>query len=217
MSDQWYLTRDGKEYGPYSVDHVLRLAELGRLQPTDLVRKEGMTAGVPASQIKRLYPDAVAAVDSPPDGPAGPTAVASATATVATGSPETLTHRPNTAEEHLPPAEDVPPASSPTDSAGPMLPAEPSPASGNRLLSASKAPPSSASQPKKHLRRAVAVSGAIIMGQDGTTVKFRKKCTKCGYEDSARSTLIIGVGQMRTQFFCRKCRKQREVTLQGMG
>jgi hypothetical protein len=63
--------------------------------------------------------------------------------------------------------------------------------------------------------RAVALKGAIIMGQDGVTVNYRKKCTKCGYEDQARQRMAIHNGVTRTHFFCPKCKRGRPVEIQG--
>jgi hypothetical protein len=63
--------------------------------------------------------------------------------------------------------------------------------------------------------RAVAGKGAIIVGQDGTTVKFRKKCTTCGHEDSSWKTIPITRGTTRVTFFCPKCRKQRQAEING--
>jgi len=64
-------------------------------------------------------------------------------------------------------------------------------------------------------RRAVAGKGAMIVGQDGTTVKFRKKCTECGHEDSSWKTMPITRGTTRVTFFCPKCRKQRHAEVHG--
>jgi hypothetical protein len=58
--------------------------------------------------------------------------------------------------------------------------------------------------------------GALIVGQDGTTVKFRKKCTTCGYEDGTRNLLKITNGVTRVGFYCPKCHKRREVEVQGI-
>jgi hypothetical protein len=63
--------------------------------------------------------------------------------------------------------------------------------------------------------RAVAGKGAVLVGQDGTTVKFRKKCTTCGYEDSSWKTIPIPRGSVRVVFYCPKCRKQRQVEIHG--
>jgi hypothetical protein len=64
-------------------------------------------------------------------------------------------------------------------------------------------------------RRAVAGRGAVIISQDGHTVYYKKKCFQCGTEDGCRSCTPINNGIMRNHFFCPKCRKQREVHLQG--
>ena len=63
--------------------------------------------------------------------------------------------------------------------------------------------------------RAVAGIGAVIVGQDGKNVKFRKKCTTCGFEDSSWKTLPITRGTTRMNFYCPKCRKQRQVEVHG--
>ncbi|HYT88290.1 MAG TPA: hypothetical protein VEL76_06190 [Gemmataceae bacterium] len=54
------------------------------------------------------------------------------------------------------------------------------------------------------------------MSQDGVTVYFLKKCSTCGFEDVCRSNMRIGHGVTRVHFFCPKCRKNREVQIQGM-
>jgi len=64
-----------------------------------------------------------------------------------------------------------------------------------------------ASSASKTTRRAVAGKGALIVGQDGTTVKYRKKCTTCGHEDSSYQSLPLTRGMTRVSFFCPKCRK----------
>jgi hypothetical protein len=54
------------------------------------------------------------------------------------------------------------------------------------------------------------------MSQDGVTVYYVKKCSECGFEDACRSNMLIGNGVTRAHFFCPKCRKNREVQIQGM-
>jgi len=73
----------------------------------------------------------------------------------------------------------------------------------------------SAYHPPTGRARAVAGKGAVIVGQDGTTVKFRKKCTECGHEDSSWKTMPITRGTTRVAFFCPKCHKQRHVEVHG--
>ena len=63
--------------------------------------------------------------------------------------------------------------------------------------------------------RAVAGPGASIVGQDGTTVRFRMKCTTCGREDNSSQTRAITRGTIRVGFFCAKCKKRRTAELNG--
>jgi hypothetical protein len=55
MSEQWYYNHQGHEVGPLASNELRRLASLGILKPEELVRKEGMTSGRPASQIRGLF------------------------------------------------------------------------------------------------------------------------------------------------------------------
>ncbi|HVK07694.1 MAG TPA: DUF4339 domain-containing protein [Gemmataceae bacterium] len=71
------------------------------------------------------------------------------------------------------------------------------------------------SQPPPGRARATAGKGAVIVGQDGKSVKFRKKCTTCGHEDSSWKTIPIPRGSTRVAFYCPKCRKPRQVEIYG--
>ena len=64
-------------------------------------------------------------------------------------------------------------------------------------------------------RTVTAGKGAIIMGQDGTQVKFKKQCSTCQHIDSSSATMKITGGSMKASFFCPNCRKRREVELRG--
>lgn len=64
--------------------------------------------------------------------------------------------------------------------------------------------------------RATAGKGAVIMSQDGKTVKYRGKCTTCGREDSSYKSIPIPRGTIRAGFFCTKCRKRRDVEIHGI-
>jgi hypothetical protein len=69
-------------------------------------------------------------------------------------------------------------------------------------------------QPKP--ARAEAVWGAVLLGQDGRTVEYRKKCTACAYEEwGARSTMPIRGGLTTVEFFCPRCRKVRRAEIRG--
>lgn len=63
--------------------------------------------------------------------------------------------------------------------------------------------------------RATAGPGASIVGQDGTTVRFRMKCTTCGKEDNSSQTRAITRGTIRVGFFCSKCKKRRTAEING--
>jgi len=65
-------------------------------------------------------------------------------------------------------------------------------------------------------KRIVSIRGGVLMGQDGVSAQFRKKCTTCGWEDSCRSNVVIRTGSNRISFYCRKCRKARSVEMQGI-
>jgi hypothetical protein len=77
--------------------------------------------------------------------------------------------------------------------------------------------PCPAKAPPAKKKRAVRAKGAIIVGQDGSTVRFRKKCTVCGFEDTSCKRIPIRDGLMRENFFCPTCRKRRDVEIHGTG
>jgi hypothetical protein len=47
-------------------------------------------------------------------------------------------------------------------------------------------------------------------------VRFRKKCSKCGRQDTSVTTMQIQPGCSRANFFCPKCRKSQPVEVQGV-
>jgi uncharacterized protein DUF4339 len=57
MASGWYFTWDDKTFGPFSSATLRELAALGRLQPTDLVWKEGSAKRVRAAEVKHLFAD----------------------------------------------------------------------------------------------------------------------------------------------------------------
>src|SRR5262245_60346721 len=57
---QWYLARDGQQFGPISEAEMAKVVELGHLQPTDLLWREGFPDWRPAMVV------------FPPGGPALP-------------------------------------------------------------------------------------------------------------------------------------------------
>jgi hypothetical protein len=64
--------------------------------------------------------------------------------------------------------------------------------------------------------RATAIKGAVIVGQDGTTVQYIKKCTVCGHNDASKARMPIKQGTTRVGYYCPKCKKLRQVEIQGI-
>jgi uncharacterized protein DUF4339 len=48
---RWHLSREGKQHGPFSDTDLATFAELGQLQPSDLVWREGFANWRPAVTI----------------------------------------------------------------------------------------------------------------------------------------------------------------------
>jgi ribosomal protein S27AE len=65
--------------------------------------------------------------------------------------------------------------------------------------------------------RVLGVKGGVLSSQDGTRVKFRKTCLRCGYADTSMTTMPIRSGVTRANFFCPKCKKSQQVEVQGVG
>ncbi len=54
MSEQWYLSREGEQYGPYSWVQLREFADGGRVRPQDFVWCEGMADWVVATEVEGL-------------------------------------------------------------------------------------------------------------------------------------------------------------------
>lgn len=68
MSDQWFYSRDGQQYGPVSMSELKNLAASDVVQPNDYVWREGMANWVLATQVAGIFEPGAA----PPPPPAGP-------------------------------------------------------------------------------------------------------------------------------------------------
>jgi len=67
MDTQWYYTNQAQRLGPVSPEQLKQLVVSGRLQPSDMVWKEGMTQWAPASRVKGLFPaETLASAPEPP-------------------------------------------------------------------------------------------------------------------------------------------------------
>jgi hypothetical protein len=228
MADRWYYAHDEHKMGPFSGQQLKDLADSGQILTTDTVWKEGAATGVLARKVKGLFPPAAAG------------ALAGSTETPRTKASSSQPSAGTPSAVELPPAVESAP-SGPSPDARPDAialptgtPPEPSSPAGAtdhgsqavamfpetiELESEEKAPAarSQPSPPQTTIKkgRAVGAQGAVIVGQDGINVRFRKKCTVCGHEDHSSNTMAIRHGTMRTNFFCSKCRKNRVVTIQG--
>jgi hypothetical protein len=205
MAGQFYFARHGEQFGPFSAAQLKELAASGKLQPTDSVWKEGMTKRVIATKVKDLFPAPQAA--APPASTDTPAADTLAPPPPPVGDrSEAPSPEPGEQPAVAEPAPEAESAEFPPTAEAPPVPVEAPP---------SRNPPSPPRPPVRKLR-AEGVRGAIIISQDGTIVHFRKKCTTCGFEDLSKSSMPIRTGSLRATFFCRKCRRLRDVELRGM-
>ena len=53
-NEEWYYAEDGEQLGPTSSDEIRRLATAGKIEPDDLVWREGMDDWLPAGEIPGL-------------------------------------------------------------------------------------------------------------------------------------------------------------------
>jgi hypothetical protein len=209
MADRWYFARDGEQQGPFSSEQFKDLATTGQLQPLDAVWKEGAAARAQAGKVKGLFAGVLAQAAAP----AGPQAL------------------PEVSESPLPPDDETPPAAEEEPSPDayhlevpdnvtllslddkPWLVAEPPAIQVAEKPEAKKAPPGHEVKVRK--KRVTGIKGGVICGQDGVMVRFRKKCIKCGHEDSSQASMAIRDGSMKANFFCPKCKKNQQVELRG--
>ena len=59
----------------------------------------------------------------------------------------------------------------------------------------------------------VAVSGCIILEQDGRMFKYQKKCESCGNVLPGATSTSVGVGESHSSFFCSKCKNTQKVII----
>jgi hypothetical protein len=208
MADIWYYAHDGTKSGPLSGRQLKDLADTDHILPTDTVWKEGTARGVSAGKVKYLFTAALAKVLSPlvPIVPAE-----------ATMSPPDTTAdnaaRPDPCPCGSPDGQSAPApeATAPVEGEAELVPAS---------AAADEAPPAAATTPPPlplpvRRARAIAGSGTEIVGQDGTNVRFRKRCVTCGHKDTSWQTMRIVNGLTHLTFYCPKCRKSRGAEIRG--
>jgi len=65
MAWQWFYTQNGQQSGPVSAEELNQMAKSGRLQPTDMVWRDGMPQWVMADSIGDLFPAPVTPAQTP--------------------------------------------------------------------------------------------------------------------------------------------------------
>jgi hypothetical protein len=213
METRWYFARDGKTYGPYSAEQLRGLAAGGQLRPRDAVWKEGMENRVVAAKVKGLF---TAAQLHPP---APPTSAADATPPPSPRAAEGPDPGPEEAPDDTGPVALVDNAPAPAEAAARKAPAAtqgglaPAGSAGAAPgpVKAERPPP----QQPANKRRVLGVKGGSLISQDGTTVRFRKRCQICGRDEPGVTSMAIPPGYMRVNFFCPKCKKAQQVEVHG--
>ncbi len=196
MSNQWYFARDGEEFGPFTAAQLKGLAASGRLRPHDTVWTDGADKRVPAVKVKHLF-----AAPAAPAAP-GPSPGHAPASEAPAESPAALPG---------PPADQGAPPAPRSEVSGAGRTDVPRPENGPFVEEDKPRP----QQPEVKARRVIDVKGGVVTSQDGVSVKIRKKCLKCGYNDTSVSTMPIRPGTTRVNFFCPKCKKSQQVEIRG--
>jgi hypothetical protein len=207
MAELWYYARDdGPRSGPFSDQRLRDLADSDLIRRTDTVWREGTAQGVLAGKVRNLFA-AIVVNAAPATLPFTPT-------DAVTAPPDGEDHTAvNQAPRQLPSPEvylnTVAPVSAEMES-------EPEAAETvEEEAQTTKAAPSRPRPIPVRRGRAIAGRGAEIVGQDGITVKFRKRCIVCGHHDTCWHTMPIVNGVTRVSFYCPKCRKSRGAEIHG--
>jgi len=79
------------------------------------------------------------------------------------------------------------------------------------------APPVNPPQAPKRMTTAVALSGAVILQQDGGSMVYKKKCEGCGsVQPGSTSSALPSRGSTRnSSFICTKCKRTQKVSITG--
>ncbi len=56
MTAEWHITRQGKQYGPFTEEKLRELAAAKRLSPVDLIWRQGMAQWVAAGSVPAIFP-----------------------------------------------------------------------------------------------------------------------------------------------------------------
>jgi hypothetical protein len=238
MADKWYFAKGETKLGPYSSAQLKELADNGKILPSDTVWKEGIEKGVPAAKVKYLFsvppakvpPSPAAKIASPPPSPVTPAEPAidggttsERTAPASESNEETETDQPTSAVPSEAEKMETGPVAEDSESTGTAVnqkasaEASSSAAPEPQKSEIKKSPAQPAGTLPKSTRsfRVTGSRGAIVLGSDGTFVRYRKKCPKCGTEDSSVRTMQVRSGINRDRYFCQKCKKLQQVEIHG--
>jgi hypothetical protein len=72
MPDNWFITRNGQEEGPFKAADLRQFVKDGRLCDADRVRREDQQTSIAASKVRGLFPQAVASANPPNPQPEVP-------------------------------------------------------------------------------------------------------------------------------------------------
>jgi len=196
MVDSWYYAQNNKSYGPFSVEQLKALAAKGQIQSRDTVWKEGMETRVVAAKVKNLFAVVVGCPPAVPD--------------------EQVFSPVSTPFEEGPEDQEAPvfgPLDVPEDSV--LVPLEPE---KPKEEPAPEEKPAERAAPRRHeqetrKKRVTTVKGGVLVSQDGVRMKYRKKCIRCGHDDTSVTSSVIQLGCTRANFFCPKCRKNQQTEI----
>jgi hypothetical protein len=223
MIDVWYYSHNDRKVGPCSGRQLKELADSGQIVPTDTIWREGIERSVFAHRVKNLFarPDMVPNLSNLANSNEPTSLQASADVLPSKNLPSAnLSESLVLLGQSVVNAKDQM-ACETLEEAMASIKSESSSIPGDLELRSieevSPMKPTGGYHPRPGGKaRATAGKGAIIVGQDGTNVQFRKKCTTCGHEDTCRSRMPIKQGTTKVGFYCSKCRKRREVEILGI-
>lgn len=189
MVDRWYYSHAGNRFGPCSGQQLKELAARGDILPNDTVWNAAIAKGALARRVQYLFTPAQVAAYS-------------AKELLPPLDPDRRSDRKVETEVTTPGAAGIDAVNGAAPSA--------------HTLAADLQPQTRPLTPARAAKqcRAVGVKGVVIVAQDGVTVRFRKKCSVCGHEDSYWNTAPITTGTTRISYFCPKCRKKRDGEIQ---
>ena len=62
-------------------------------------------------------------------------------------------------------------------------------------------------------QNAVAISGAVVIKDDGKKVTYLNKCDNCGKTGTKHTTIIYPGGKHKTSFKCNKCKNKNKTEI----